>query len=536
MIQHPRVHLVFIFVSLFMISLGVDAGVIVSLKTEPQVRDLPDTFLQDQIEEQGRRDLLLQAQKKIDLKTKSANQKKARLYYEKGREIFKTGDYANSQKYFAKAVSLDASVDQYYHEYAIALYKNANYRRSIALLGILDGGDVSEVELQYYAGLNYFKMKQMDSALRKFKTTQEMEDPTLSPLAAMYTGLSYSQLEKYSDAKSSFQYVLDTSNDAELDRQAEAYIESIERYESFQKEAAKKWAYTLFAGTSYDENVLNAAATNNTTTGAEAYRLLYGGSLSYKALYLQNKSLIPTLSISDIYSFNKDFEADATIQGTDPLQIDFSSPFRYSFPWLSKNFTLSLTPGYLNLFMSLGNSNRELTFSSAYLYSQISTSHFENLYTDYKFNFSSDTSHLTPATPADDQSAQKMTLGLTNTYMFNKKGTQTIFSDLYYVMNNADGDNNIYLKTLGNIGYSHPLTDSWILFGKFEYFHQDFKDSSSGRVDDNITATIGGYYSLSEKNTLSVSALYMDNSSSVSYFTYDKFAVTTTWSFNSSFF
>ncbi len=535
MIRHLRVLLAFIIVCFFLVSNHVEATVVVSLKNDPQVRDLPDTFLQDQIEEQGKRDLLLQKQNKLDAKTKAENQKKARLYYEKGREIFKSSDFINTQKYFAKAISLDASVDQYYHEYAITLYKNGNYRRSIAILANLDGGDVSEVELQYYSGLNYFKMKQMDYALKKFKTIQEMGDPTLSPLAAMYTGLSYSQLEQFSEAKTSFQTVLDTSQDAELDRQAEAYIESIERYESFLKEAEKKWSYSLFAGTSYDENVLNVAA-NNISTGVEAYRLLYGGTLSYKVLYLQNKSLIPTLSVSDIYSFNKDFESDATIQGTDPLQIDFSAPFKYSFQWLSNNFTVSLTPGYFNLYMSLGNSSRELTFSSAYLFSQLSTSHFNNLYTDYKLNYSSDTSHLTVITPADEQSAQKVTVGLTNTYMLDRRGTQTIFNDLYYVMNSADGDNNIYVKTLANLGYSQPLSDSWILFGKLEYFLQDFTDSSTAREDKNISAVLGAYYSLSEKNTLSLSLLYMDNTSSVSYFSYDKIAVTTTWSFNSSFF
>ncbi len=505
--------------------------VMVSLTGDPQVRDLPDTSLQDQINEQSKRNILLQKQNKLDARSQKELSGKARLYYNKGREIFKTGKYTEAQKYFEKAISLDASVDQYYHEFAITLFKNNNYRRSLALLANLDGADVNQVEVDYYSGLNLFKLNQTDYALKKFKSTQDAEDPTLSPLAAMYAGITYAQLEKYKEAKESFQLILDTSKDPDLDNKAESYIESIERYESYLKESKKKWAYSLFAGTSYDENVLNVAA-NNVSTGTEAYRFLFGGSLSYKALYSQKMSWIPVLSASDIYSFDKDFQSEATIQGTDPLQWDLSAPLRF---YLSK-FTLSLTPGYQQLYMSLGESTRGLTFSSAFLRSMISISHFEKLYTDYKLDFSSDTSHITVTSAADDQSAHKITVGLTNTYLMNEKGSKTLFSDLYYVMNTADGDNNTYNKSLLNIGYSRPLNDLWILYSKLEYFRQDFSDSSSGRLDNNISASLGGYYSWSERSTLSLSLIYMDNSSSVSFFSYDKFAVTAIWSFNSGFF
>ncbi|MBY0384190.1 tetratricopeptide repeat protein [bacterium] len=509
--------------------------VIVSLKEDPKVRDIPDSSIQDQINEQSKRNILLQKQNKLTPQEKKLLTNKARLYYEKGRELFKNSDFSNAQRYFAKAISLDASVDQYYHEWAITLYKNNNYRRSLAILANLDGGDVNSVEVDYYSGLNLFKMRQMDYALKKFKQTQDAEDTTLSPLAAMYAGISHMQMENYAQAKEDFQFILDKSNDPALDNKAESYIESIEQYENFQREAAKKWSYSLFVGSSYDENVLNVAA-NNVSTGVEAYRLLYGGSLSYKAYYAPTFSWIPILSASDIYSFNKNFESDATIQGTDPLQWDLSSPLRYYFTALNHNFTLVFTPGYQQLYMSLGKNTRGLTFSSAFLRSQLSTSHMDNLYTDYKLDFSNDTSHIVPISSADDQSAQKITLGLSNTYLLNKKGSQTVFSDLFYVMNSADGDNNTYKKSLLNIGYSHPLNDSWVLFSKVEYFHQDFSDSSTGRVDDNISGTLGANYSWSQKSTLSFSLLYMDNSSSVSYFSYDKFALTTTWSFNSSFF
>ncbi len=507
------------------------AVVSVSLVREPEVRDLPDSSLQDQINEQSKRNILLQKQSKLDPKSQRDLAGKARLYYKKGREIFQTGNYLEAKRYFEKAISLDASVDQYYHEYAIVLFKTINYRRSLALLANLDGAEVSQVEVDYYSGLNLFKMNQTDYALKKFKTTQDSEDATLSPLAAMYAGITYAQLERYTEAKESFQHILDTSKDPDLDNKAEAYIESIERYEGFLAESKKKWAYSLFAGTSYDENVLNVAA-NNVSTGVEAYRFLYGGSLSYRAFYSQKMSWVPVLSASDIYSFDSDFQSDATIQGTDPLQWDLSSPLRFYF----SKFALTLTPGYQQLFMSLGESSRSLTFSSAFLRSMISLPMSAKWYTDFKLDFSNDTSHITVTTPADDQSANKITLGLTNTYLMNEKGSKTLFSDLYYVLNTADGDNNTYNKSLLNIGYSHPLNDRWILYSKLEYFHQDFLDSSTERVDDNTSASLGGYYAWSEKSTLALSLVYMDNSSSVSFFSYDKFAVTAIWSFNSGFF
>lgn len=512
-----------------------ETNIVVTLAADPKVRDLPDTSIQDQIAEQSKRDLLLQKQRKLDASAQTYAAQKANLYYQKGREFFAAGDFAKSQRYFEKAISLDASVDQYYHEWAINLYKTGNYRRSLALLANLEDSEVNQTELRYYSGLNLFKLNQFNDAINKFKTVEENEDPVLSPLAAMYSGISYSQLQKYSEAKQAFQNVLDTSKDSTLDNKAESYIEGIEHYEGFLKEAARKWSYSLFAGTSYDENVLNVAA-NNISTDVEAYRLLYGASLAYKAYYSQNKSWIPVFSVSDIYSFNKDLESDALIQGTDPLQWDLSAPFRYFFNTGKHDFALTLTPGYQQLYMSLGESSRNLIFSSAFLRTQLSTSHLENLLTDYQVSFSNDESNLTVTSPADNQSAQKITLGLTNTYVLNKQGSQTVFNDLYYVMNSAEGDNNTYQKSLLNLGYSHPTSESWVLYTKVEYFLQDFSDSSTEREDKNISITLGGNYAISEKSNLALSVLYMDNDSSVSFFSYDKVALTAIWSFNSSFF
>ena len=44
-------------------------AVLVSLSGDPQVRDLPDTSLQDQINEQSKRNILLQKQSKLDARS-----------------------------------------------------------------------------------------------------------------------------------------------------------------------------------------------------------------------------------------------------------------------------------------------------------------------------------------------------------------------------------------------------------------------------------------------------------------------------------
>jgi tetratricopeptide (TPR) repeat protein len=527
-------HLIFIFVFL-LTSLSWGLDVQVSLNGQPSVRDLPATYEQDKVEEQAKRQMLIRKQQKIDARSFSVMKKKASLYYQKGRELFAAGNYALCQKYFAKAISLDASVDQYFHEYAIALFKNGNHRRSLALLGNLEGLNVSQVEVQYYSALNFFRLKQYEFAIPRFEETQSFEDPVLSPLAAMYLGITHSELKQYPQAKQSFQTVLDTSNDPALDNRAESYIEGIDRYLSFLEESKKKWAYSVFLGTSYDENVLNVAA-NNISTGVEAYRFLFGGSIFYRALYKEKHSLTPTLSVSDIYSFDKDFQSEATIQGTDPLQIDLSIPYRYFFATKNHQWTLSLTPGYQHLYMSLGQSTRDLIFTSAYLRTALSTSHIQNLYTDYKLDYSNDVSNIEVTSPVDDLSAQKISICLSNSYFLDQTGTRSIFSDIYYIMNTALGDNNTYDKTFINLGYSHPLSEKWISYIKADYFQQDFKDSTTGREDKNISATLGANYIYSSKSTISLSLLYMDNVSSVDYFSYDKFAFTITWGFNSSYF
>ncbi len=526
---------IFILILGFNFAALAQSDVTVSLVEDPKVRNLPNTYLQDQLQEQGKRNLLLQQQRKNSKQGQEDLKNKANLYYKKGRDLFATNDFVNAQKYYEKAISLDASVDQYYHELAITLLKNGNFRRSLAILSNLEDSNANQTEVQYYSALNLFRLKKYEYALKQFESTRDMNDEILSPLGTMYMGLTYMQLEDYAKAKEAFQGVLDTSKDSDLDTKAESYIESIERYEMFLQEAAKKWAYSLFVGTSYDSNVLNMAATN-ISTGTEAFRLLYGGNISYKALYRERYSLIPSLSITDIYSWNKDFESDATIQGTDPLQFDFSSPFRYNFSLFGKAASVGLSPGYSHLYMSLGQSSRELVFSSGYLRTHLSTSHMDKLYTDYKVDYSRDTSHLVPTTPADSQTASKVTVGVSNYYLLNQEGNKTLFSDILYIMNDADGDNNTYNKPLINFGHSRPLSEKWMGYAKVEYFQQDFKDAASDRSDKNISISLGGNYAWSDKNSVSLTLLYMDNSSSLTFYSYDKFSLTAIWNFNSSFF
>lgn len=467
-----------------------------------------------------------------DVSAKS--KKKAATLANQALDFFNQGDYKNAIKLYMRSISLNAAVDQVYYEYGITLYKLNQFEKAKKHLAVMEGTRVNQIELSYYQGLVLYRLSENEAALEKFKSVRDTKDEVLAPLASMYAGIIETHLEKLDDAKASFEFILDNSKDPALDKKAEQNLKAVLRLEQFMALAKQKWSYSFYTGAAYDGNVLNFA-NNNSASDVEAYRLMYGGSVAYKALYTKSHSLIPQLSVSDIYSVDSDFKSSSTVQATDPLFIDLNSPYRYFFSQWA-NTSLSLTPGYQNLMMSLDEGNRKQIFESIYLNSMLTTTHADNLITDYKIEVSNDTSHIQTAAVADDQSAMRYTGAISNTKLFNEDGTKTLTFDVVYTYNDAKGDNNIYNRLLASVGGSRPLNDKWLSFARLDWYQMDFSKSNTQREDDGLVLTLGANYQIQSKGTLGFTVQYYDNNSSVVQYDFDKFYVSTVYSFNSGFF
>lgn len=493
-----------------------------------------ETILARQAEEYATREADLEKLAALSVDAQSAAKEKARKHAEKAKSYFDVGQFKKALPHYSKSVQLDPSADRVYYQFAVTLYKLKDYARAGNILQMLDGSDsVDKTELHYYQGLNAYKGQDTDSALIKFKNVREDKDPNLSPLASMYVGLIEASNENYTDAKTSFEYVLDNSNDKDLDARAEKYIESLIKRQTFSEAAKQKWSYSVYAGGAYDGNVLNSANLN-AAPEAEAYRLMYGGNLSYKALYTRRHTLIPQLSLSDMYSFNSDFKEDSTIQAADPLQGELAIPYRYTL----NSGSLTVTPSYQVLYMSLTDGSRDLVFDSTFVSTQWTTSHVPSWISDYKLELASDNSHIVIANPEDDQSAIRYSLLVSQTKLFDNEGYKTLAFDLIYTVSDTEGDNFRYDKYLLAIGGAYPLSTSrkWLSYGRMDYYNMDFADSTLGREDKGFIVTLGANRVLGSKAAVNLNFQYYNNDSTVELYNYDKFVVSAIYQFSSGFF
>jgi tetratricopeptide (TPR) repeat protein len=465
---------------------------------------------------------------------KEGNRSKAELYYKKGRSYFDSGDANLAQRYYEKAVSLNPFIDMYYYELAIACYRNNKFTKSLVYLEMVSGSGIDTTEIQYYEALNYMKMSETNNAIRTFGYVIEKNDPTLSPSAAMYKGLLLKQNKKYDQAQESFQYVLDTAKDVALDKKAEQQIDEILAIKRFEEESKRHFSYAVFTGFMYDSNVLNVA-NNNSSLDLEAYRLMYGGNFEYKAIHNMKHTLSARLSASDLYSVDNSFATDATIQSTDPLQAELSVPYNYRFAMFKRASSLTLTPSYSNIFMSLDEQSRELVYSTIALGTELSMSAWDKWLNGIRLDVASDTFH--PETTAiNDQSALKYSLTLSNVRVLDNTGKKSFSIDLNYINNNADGDNSFYDRYLASIGGTYPASENWITYGKIDYIIQEFSKSDSDRSDKGMIATLGGVYSISSKLNLNVYVQYQDNQSNVALYDFNKISAMTMISYSSGFF
>jgi tetratricopeptide (TPR) repeat protein len=501
-----------------------------TLKNQQSLENLPDLILN----EMARRDRYRENFQKESTEKKNKNVIKAEKYYKKGRKIFDEGDPKIAQRYYEKATSLNPYVDLYSYAKAVSLYRQEYYVSSLAMIDLVRGTSINEAELTYYEALNYMKLEENNTALKLFGYVVDDNDPSLSPSAAMYSGLLLKEDKKFQEAKDKFQYVLDTTKDAGMDTRAELQIEEIIAIERFQEESKKNFSFSAYTGMMYDSNVLNIAD-NNSSLDLKSYRLMYGGSVDYKAIYTPKHTLIPRFAISDIYSLDTSFGSDTTLQSADPLNAELSTPYSYNFTWNNKAAALTLVPAYSQIYMSLDENSRDLIYSSASLGTQLSTSHFEKWMNTYRFDFSSDTFH--PATtPENDQSALKFGLNLSTTRFFDNTGYKTLSFLLAYTLNDATGINSKYDRYMLSVAGTYPLAEKMLAYSKLDYTAQDFSKSVTNRSDTGFIVTAGSSYELKTNLSLNFSAQYNDNSSNVELYDYNKFVFMTMISYNSGFF
>lgn len=511
-----------------------------------QVLEKKETIvrLNDRIQEQARlsieaqeavkRDELLKQQQAMSEEAKRQAKEQAKALAAQADKDYRAGKFQSATVSYQKASELDPENDTFLYKYGVSLYKTGNYNKSLSILSMAEEGNQDPVEHRYYVALNHLKLNETDKALEDFGDIQEEKHVELSTPAAFYAGTIEFQKALYPKAKERYQFVLDNSKDPKLDKQAEAKIEEIDRIEAFLESQKEILRYTLFTGLQYDGNVLNIS-TQNLATNSEAYRLLYGGSLTYYYYRTMKSKYAAEVSVSDMYSVDKNFKSDVTIQSTDPLQYGARLPINSSHSLFKRTFSSNVTPYISVLSMSDNGGSRKPILNTSGLSLDTQWDQGNDKFHIIRFDYAADKSSIEVTDPDDKQSGKRMSLNYNWMKLLNQTGEKSFLADVGYMSNTAEGKNYSYSKTSLGGTYSFLWSTKYRGSARADYATQNYSQSTAGRKDTIYGVTLGASQELNRKNNIALTLSYFMNNSTVEDYKYNKAVLGFTYSFSGNY-
>jgi hypothetical protein len=476
-------------------------------------------------EEKRKIEEMKRKQLELDAATKLARQKQAKELAEQAMALYRKEDFVGAEAKFAKSTELDPENNTYYYQYGVTLYKNEKFNQSLVALNLAVGKEVNPVEREFYIALNHMKLKEFDSAYKEFLDVKNKNYKTISPSAAFFAGVIDFQKERYDESQKLFEYTLDNSEDVRMDEQAEAYIEQIANIKSFLANKAKKFIFTGNLGLMHDSNITNAA--DGTSTNLSGFRWVYGGSFEYRPIYTQAHEFSAVLAINDMYTTTSGFKAEAAYQNTDPLTTSFSFPYKFKGLALGKPYQMTLSPAIESTNLnSDGSGARERIVDSTVLKNDHTFVMNEDWFSTYSLEFRNDNSKIdTTTTPAENQTATKITLSTNQTFFKNKKKTEATIYDFAIANNAAKGDNQKYQKIDLGIGYTMPWNWGTTWNGKVSIGQSTYGSHASSRKDMVYTLTTGLQKPINDNWASSGNLTYTNNGSNLDANKYSKYTL-----------
>lgn len=485
-------------------------------------------------EEQAKqRALMLEQQAALSLAEKNRKKNTAANMVKEADKLYAKQDYAGAERKYAMAVDMDPEEDSYYYRYGVTLYKVENYNKSLATLSMADVPADLSLEKDYYIALNHLKLRDYDKARKEFVEIRGENDATLSPMASFFAGNIEMQQQKFPEARSSMEYVLDNSKDPQLDRSAEDLLNQIDKMQAFYESKKEKFRFTGFVGAVYDGNVLNVAE-NNVTTDVKAFRLNYGAS----ALAIWNRT--PTsdfgtqIGVSDYYSTNTSFQGDAVLQTADPLQLDLSLPFHKEFEFSKRSLNWELVPTYRSIYMSPTGGTRSEVIRSLGVNTTLAAPVQSDMLMAARLEVSKEETLLDSSVGDDDQSALRYGVTLLPTWILDLKGEKSLTLDAGYLMNQAEGRNYRYKRS--SLGLTYAFAAWWKSNASLraEYSSQNYDEAVTTRIDSNPIVTAAFNKDLKRNVNWLMSVQYNVGDSDEDSYDYNKFVVTSLFTFTHS--
>lgn len=468
-------------------------------------------------------------------KERAEHKAKAAKLNEEALAYYRQGNFVEAEKLFKQVVDLDPGNTSYYFKYGVTLYRNEKFNDALVVFKLAKVEPQTEMEKRYYMGLTFFRLGEIDSALKEFATVSASQDPVMAPSATFYQGVIYYTLEKLEPAKKAFEQVIDTSQSPRMDEQAEEYLERIANAMAFQKLREKKFTFVGIVGGMYDSNVLLAPDTppdQGSVTDIADIRLLTIGDLEYRPIYSQKHEFTPHVNASLTNSL-KDQAAPA-----DPYLYNVNLPYSYKGVLGKKGFKVTAKPAYEVLYMapSASASTKSIILNSYYVALDATIVMNPNYFVSYGIEYRGDDSRLDSSSGLNDADASKYSLRTSHSVFLDKARKEALVGSLAYIKNAAKGNDKKYNRIEAGVVYVRPTkwNASWNL--GLNIYSLKYPESTTSRSDFNSMLSVGFSKPVRDWVTWGVVGSYTkNNSTDTTSYEYSKFMILTTATFVTNF-
>ncbi len=438
-------------------------------------------------------------------------------------QMIQNKQYSEAIKKAKQASDLAPYDKDAYFTFGITLFYTKRHNRAIVTFRILRRDAYRVDEAKYYEAMCHYRQAEFINAVKLFSEVKIGKDKALGGSAAFYLGLINFQKENYNQAKADFEFVLDYSDDADMDMQAENYIESIVRLQQFDRAMEKPYTLSITTGLSEDSNILlvsDGSTANATAEGDGGLRLLLNSSIERKHIHRPKEQLKYKATATYQYSMDDVFaRADATV-------LDFNASYMRPTKMFNGKYTSTFIPGFNLTYMDLEDTGtRENILNSFYIKNTNQkvkdANHVKGFDVEYYFN----DSKIDVSSDDDDSTSHRLDARWKNIVFLDRAKGKLLNWDLGLSTNQAEGKNFSYNRAQGNITFTRKLTSLDSMWStKLRVFHAIYA-SDDDRKDTQFALTTNLIHQLNEDFTIIGNAGYTDNSSSVDARSYDKYTI-----------
>lgn len=462
-------------------------------------------------------------------KTRS-NALKAKGLIKDGISQLKKQKFDESMNSFFKASDFYPSNQDIYQQYGVSLFRNKKFNQSIVVLGLSNPSSKRMGEKEFYLGMNYYQLKDYQSAVEHFDKVVQSGDKTFQVTAAFYKGMSLIELGKYEEAKKSFQYVLDNSTDPKMDERAEKYIEYAIDRENLEKKRSNWLFIDGVVGLIYDSNIilaLDQARAQGDVTDEAGMRVLGQVSVKARPYYEENNELAVAMDFTGLMSFDEGFGSNPSAETADPYLVGLRVPWTHRTTLDGKAYFFDLYPSFENIAMDLEGKGKT-TITNSYKVSWDNTLVLNNRWiAKGDWFFASNDSNITTETDRDVADSTSGGLTLSAIYILNKDFERYLIPEFGVQVNDAKGEDYSFQRVDLGLTFTTAIFGGFMWNSRLGYYLANYE---SNRSDNNWTITTGTSTRISSHWNWGLSASFIRNDSNTN--PYDKFNVASTFSFS----